>query len=95
MNYNRNKINNLDPRQCVYIKHHEAEAGTEQIVINGKTYMDRCEENRPTEKEIEAALFGFEDREAYLWCNMRGWCLVFRTDANEDMFAWDAMEKVN
>ena len=44
MNYNRNKINNLDPRQCVYIKHHEAEAGTEQIVINGKTYMDRCEE---------------------------------------------------
>lgn len=98
MEYNRQTITGLDPRQLVYIKMHNEQYGTENLVIDGKTYIERCQENRPTDAEIKKALCGYEDREAYLDCNMRGWALIFRTESNEDLRseeAWDSLKKIN
>lgn len=93
--YNRKTIPELDPRQCVYIDYHTQLYGTQNLVINGETYEERTEKTMPTNEKIKNALKGYEDREAYLWSNARGWCLIFRTEKNEKMFVWDKLKKVN
>ena len=94
MKYNRTRIENLDPRQCEYVKMHTENYGTDRLVINGKTYAERCEELRPSEEDIKAVLANYPDREAFLWNNMRGWTVVFKTKINEKMFRWNQMEKI-
>lgn len=93
--YNRTKIDNLDLRQLIYINYHEEQYGTDRLIINGMDYEERTKVNHPSQEQVTKMLIGYEDREAYLWNNMRGYSLVFRTESNEDMFIWDNLEKVN
>lgn len=94
MEYNRKKIEGLDPRQCFYINFHTQEYGTDRLVINGEAYMDRVKKNKPPMSKIQKILDSYPDRESYLWCNMRGWTVVFRTEINENMFDWNLLEKL-
>ena len=93
--YNRTKIENLDPRQSIYINYHDEQHGTERLIINGMDYEERTKVNHPSREQVAKMLVGYDDREAYLWNNTRGYSLVFRTESNENMFNWDNLEKVN
>lgn len=95
MRYNRKPIEELDPRQLIYIKMHTENYGTEMLVINGKSYSERCGENRPTEEQIREALKGYENREAFLVNNKRGWAVVFKTHKNKTMYRWENLKKIN
>lgn len=92
MTLKRNEIETLDPRQIEYCKYHNEEYGTDQLVISGKTYLERTAENRPTQQSIREAMNLHTGYECYLWNNKRGWAVVFRTEVNEAMFDWDNLE---
>lgn len=89
---NENRINELDARQIEYCKFHEEEYGTDQLIINGKTYLERTAEHRPTQESIKSAMDLHKGYACYLWNNMRGWAVIFRTESNKDMFKWDTLE---
>jgi hypothetical protein len=100
MKYNRKKIEELDPRQCVYVSFHDGQFGSSNLVVNGKTYAERAElyyENKELFEKysnIGDILSKYPSKEAYLWHNMRGTTVVFRTSANERMFRWNRMKKL-
>lgn len=94
MRYNRKRIEELDPRQCVYVNYHD-ECGWTNLIVGGETHLERTAKTPPMDEEIKKALKGYEDREAFLWNNMRGWALVFKTEINEKSFKWDRLRKVN
>lgn len=94
MRYKRTKIENLAPRQCEYVKMHTENYGIDRLVIDDKTYEDRCAEHRPTEESIKEILDKDPNREAFLWQNLRGWCVVFKTNINKNMFRWENLEKI-
>ena len=94
MTYRRNEIKELDPRQIVYVSYHYDEYGTEQLVINGKSYLERCAEHAADNEEITKVLNEYPDYEAYLLCNLRGWAVAFRTEKNENIFDWDKLTKI-
>lgn len=87
-------IKGLDPRQCVYVKMHDENYGTQQLLIDGKSYEERCEGCRPDTDAIEKILADYPNRRAYLWNNMRGWAIVFRTTTNEKMFNWNNLQSL-
>lgn len=61
-------------------------------------YIKTEERDRPKKEEINAALNGYEDREAFLIRDLRGWALVFRTEASEQTMpenVWKILEKIN
>lgn len=92
--YDRTKIQGLDPRQCEYVRFHNENYGSQNLLINGRCYSDRCTDFMPVEVHIKPVLDKYPNRETYLWNNMRGWCVVFRTLENEDMFRWNMMTKI-
>lgn len=93
--YNRTKIQNLDPRQLIYLSYHTEEAGTEALVINGKDYLDRVKEHgRPSIEELNEICNRYPDRELYLDCNLRGWAIVIRNESNETMYNWPNLAKI-
>ena len=93
MEYNKKKIDGLDPRQLVYIKYHEDDGG-QQVVINGQDYYDRVKQHRPEDHEIQNVASKYPDRQLYLDCNARGWAIVIRNESNETMYNWEAMEEI-
>lgn len=93
MQYNREPIEN-NAKQSIYVKMHTENYGSEQLIINGKTYLERTAEYRPNADDVNAILSEYADREAFLWNNMRGWAVVFKTRQNEKMFCWYEMEKI-
>lgn len=92
--YDRSRIEELDPRQLEYICFNEKQYGTEQLLINGMSYMERCEKDRPSEEEIKKITDKYLNRELYLDCNLRGWVIIIRNNANEKLYNWESLEKL-
>ena len=92
--YNRKPIENLDPRQCVYVDFNE---GATNLVINGKNAIEQKQEQYSeelTENELDV-LKKHPNYEAYRWFNKRGVCVLFRTEKNENMYNWDDLLKLS
>lgn len=90
------EIKDLDGRQCIYIPegYHLEQYGTDQLIINGQSYDERCQQHHPDKNNIMKIRQLHPHHRAYLWCNRRGWTVVFRTEKNEDMFEWKLLEEI-
>lgn len=94
---NTTEIKELDYRQCEYYNYH-GDDYTTGLIINGLTDQQRLDRDYPLietkKEEYQKVASHHPNHKAYLWRNVRGDCVVWRTTANENMFIWGNMPEI-